>query len=194
MEDLKLEVIARIHTNSIEMMEARGYDVTPVIGQTHLTEKGIDGIIGSGMDVSLLSYTVTRDQKRCLLAYAWNLPEARRLAERDDCAECIVVCNLKQKSYDSRHSVVNDTAYELYHYEWLLVNPTSYYLVPQHRMLSELEKEQVLKRLSAQEHQLPRISPDDPIMRWYGVKPGTLIQIIRKSDVVGDNIYYRLCC
>lgn len=194
MEGLKPEVIARIHTNSIEMMKARGYEVAPVVGQMHLTGKRIGEIVGSGMDVSLLSYAVTRDQERCLLAYAETLPEARRLAEKDECTGCIVVCNLQKKSYDFRHLVVNDITYELYHYEWLLVNPTSYYLVPQHRALSELEKEQLLKRLSVQEHQLPRITPDDPIMRWYGVKPGTLIQITRKSDVVGVNVYYRLCC
>ncbi len=65
-------------------------------------------------------------------------------------------------------------------------------LVPKHRVLSEEEKEEVLKRYNAKLMDLPRILVSDPVVRRLGAKPGDVIEIIRKSPTAGESKYYRV--
>jgi DNA-directed RNA polymerase subunit H len=65
-------------------------------------------------------------------------------------------------------------------------------LVPKHKILSEKEKENVLKKYRATLRQLPRILSSDPVVKAIGAKPGDVIKIIRKSPVSGESIYYRV--
>jgi len=65
-------------------------------------------------------------------------------------------------------------------------------LVPKHRVLSEEEKEEVLKRYNAKLMDLPRILVSDPVVRKLGAKPGDVIEIIRKSPTAGESKYYRV--
>jgi DNA-directed RNA polymerase subunit H len=65
-------------------------------------------------------------------------------------------------------------------------------LVPKHIILSEKEKEEVLKKYRATLKQLPRILSSDPVAKAIGAKPGDVIKIIRKSPTAGESIYYRI--
>jgi len=65
-------------------------------------------------------------------------------------------------------------------------------LVPKHRVLSEEEKEEVLKRYNAKLMDLPRILVSDPVVRRLGAKPGDVIEITRKSPTAGESKYYRV--
>ena len=64
-------------------------------------------------------------------------------------------------------------------------------LVPKHELLSESEKEKVLKELGIELRQLPKIKVKDPAIRHLNAKPGDVVKITRKSPVAGEIIYYR---
>ncbi|ASJ00176.1 DNA-directed RNA polymerase subunit H [Thermococcus gorgonarius] len=64
-------------------------------------------------------------------------------------------------------------------------------LVPEHRILSEEEKEELLRRYRIKISQLPQILASDPAVVELGAKPGDVIEIKRKSPV-GTSYYYRL--
>ena len=64
-------------------------------------------------------------------------------------------------------------------------------LVPQHILLSQEEKEELLARYNVTSAQLPRISRKDPAVIAMQVAPGDIIKIIRKSETAGNSIYYR---
>ena len=66
------------------------------------------------------------------------------------------------------------------------------YLVPRHRILSEKEKEELLKKYNISPLQLPKILTTDPIVQILGAKEGDIIEIIRKSPTAGETKYYRV--
>ena len=66
-------------------------------------------------------------------------------------------------------------------------------LIPKHILLSEEEKKNVMKMYGVKKiNQFPKILKSDPVIRLLGGKSGDLVKIIRKSDITGESIYYRV--
>ena len=71
------------------------------------------------------------------------------------------------------------------------IDVSKHELVPKHEIVSEKEKEELIKRFGSLRN-FPRIYSSDPQVKLLGAKPGDVIKIIRKNEVTGESIYYRV--
>jgi len=73
------------------------------------------------------------------------------------------------------------------------IDISNHELVPKHILLSQQEKEEVMKNYGIRKSsQFPKILMSDPAVQLLKAKPGDLIKIIRKSDTAKESIYYRV--
>lgn len=69
---------------------------------------------------------------------------------------------------------------------------TKHDMVPKHDLLSEKERDEVLKKFGITLRQLPRIVDSDPMVKILNAKIGDVVKITRKSETAGEAEYYRV--
>jgi DNA-directed RNA polymerase subunit H (RpoH/RPB5) len=76
----------------------------------------------------------------------------------------------------------------------LQFNILNHTLVPEHRVISEKETEEIMIKYNINEKtQFPDISRFDPVARVIGLRPGQVCHIIRPSKTSITSNYYRVC-
>ena len=65
-------------------------------------------------------------------------------------------------------------------------------LVPEHDLLGDRQKQEVLKKYNVTEGQLPKIRTNDPAIAGLGAKKGDIIRIMRKTRTAGTSTFYRV--
>ena len=75
----------------------------------------------------------------------------------------------------------------------LVVNITEHIAVPKHRVLKVSEKKSLLTKYHVSEDQLPRILITDPVAKYFGLRRGEIVEIIRDSATAGRYTTYRIC-
>lgn len=77
-----------------------------------------------------------------------------------------------------------------------LVDPRAHKLVPNHRLMTNAQKERLIKSMRLQNKTLPKIRIDDPVISamiegGQEISLGDMIEIERDSLTFGKSLYYR---
>uniref|UniRef100_M1C1U5 DNA-directed RNA polymerase II n=2 Tax=Solanum tuberosum TaxID=4113 RepID=M1C1U5_SOLTU len=89
--------------------------------------------------------------------------------------------------------VVEDSPFktEIFQITDLLVNITKHVLKPKHELLTNTEKEQLLKKYNLEDKQLPRMSQKDAIARYYGLEKGQVVKVTYNNEIIETHVTYR---
>ncbi len=118
-----------------------------------------------------------------------------KLIETYEDEEIKLIILLKEKGNGSIFKEITKEIYknvEIFMNKNMIFNITHHEFVPKHSILSKEEENEVLDKYSTPINKLPKILKNDPIAKYYGMKPNQICKIIRNSPEVGDYIYYRL--
>lgn len=97
--------------------------------------------------------------------------------------------NLLQQIYINDQRFVN--IYDINNY---LFNILQHTMVPEHIVLTEKEKEEVMKKYYVTDiKKFPNISRFDPVALAIGVRPNEMVKIKRSSPTAIESLYYRIC-
>jgi DNA-directed RNA polymerase I, II, and III subunit RPABC1 len=102
-------------------------------------------------------------------------------------SDCILIHENKITAYASATIKMlknQGIFFEIFAIEFLIIDITEHKMVPEHSVCSKEEKEKLLEQYSATEDKLPKISINDPQVRYLGAKRKQLIKITRKMDSI----------
>lgn len=195
----------RVHKTVHQLVHDRGY----VVSQPELDMSLKDFVAqfapsGSILDHASLNFLVQHnsDPKNRLFVFfpedsSVGVKPVRTYLERmneHSVFRCIVV--VRQSLTPSAAKVMASLApkyiMEQFSEAELVVNITEHKLVPIHVVLGEEEKKALLSRYRLKETQLPRILVTDPVARYYGMRRGQVVKILRPSETAGRYVTYRL--
>lgn len=210
----KVTRLWKVYGNIKELLKDRGY-TTVLSGKTVTTfeefqqEFAVDGEIVNKQVMNFISQKdkdedtkSDLENKKLMMIYFSNdtsIGIKSILAVNDKMkyariSHCILIygCSLtpSAKKYLEK---TQKSSIEAFAEDDLLTNITKHKMMPKHRVLSPTEKMSFFKLSNLVDSQLPRITVNDPIARYYGMKRGDVVQIIKKSETAGMAVNYRIC-
>jgi len=208
MDDRQVVRYWRIFRTVHQMVNDRGYAVAQDELDLSLEDFRNQYCTGGGVDRSGLAFHVRPSPstkythlKPLYLEFA-SEPSVGIKTMRDFCAKMVELniehgilvyqTNMTPSANKIVTTFANKMTIETFNESDLLVNITWHELVPQHILLTPEEKKGLLERYRLQDTQLPRIQLLDPVARYYGLKRGQVVKIIRKSETSGRYASYRI--
>lgn len=80
---------------------------------------------------------------------------------------------------------------EIFKFSKLKSDITEHDMVPQHIVMGKEEGEAVMETYRARKRDMPLIKTTDPVAKYYNMKPGEIVKIIRPSPITCYSIGYR---
>lgn len=100
---------------------------------------------------------------------------------------------ISQMTNKAQKQLIEYPDVEVFTDEELLENIIENIYVPTHIVLSEEESARYKEEYRLKSTDIQRIFTTDPIAKYYNMKPGQLVKIIRPSLTAGEEIAFRLC-
>ena len=142
------------------------------------------------------NYNSTIKNKRIYLKYFdykiasinKNSPIGEFLIKYDKEYKFIVVQDINSKS----ENTIENSETEIFKFNNLQINIVDHDLVPAHIVLTKEEGQSVLDAYCAKKKDMILIRTTDPVAKYYNMKPGEIVKIIRPSVITCEAVSYRL--
>ncbi|KAM6571637.1 hypothetical protein CsatA_015717 [Cannabis sativa] len=184
----------------MEMLKDRGYSVPA--SDLNLTLNDFRAIHGQSPDPERLRFSVTHiknPSKRILVIFcgpgAVKVNTVRSIAaqivNRDTLKGLILIIQNPITSQAQKALDCLSFKVEIFQITDLLVNVTKHVLKPRYQFLSNKEKQNLLKKYSIEEKQLPRMLKEDAIAEYYGLQKGQVVKISYTGGISDSYVTYR---
>lgn len=193
------EVLWRCYCTSIEMLSDRKYQLCEepldINNFPTLEDENLDNV-----EDLLTLVAINKLEKLCIF---WNLdpkfgnPDVQKFIDMMvDLKHAIIVVHKRPNNTIMKtvkdFQQVKDLRIEFFTYNELVINITKHVLQPKFVVCSKKTKDKLLEQYAITGNQLPKMSPQDPIARYYGARAGKLFKIERKSENAGSYLTYRI--
>lgn len=218
-----LSALMKVKKTQIEMMRDRGYNVNDeleILGyQPSQFEDHYNKIMATNKVASFqaaLNKVYFSADGTPVYVYYPDMPTGKQITS----AQIAPLINLlepiitgTEKTYRVRHVIIiagatihsdarnnlaklKDINIETFLYDQLYSNPTGFFMTPKHELLSPEEAKEYLKQKGFKPTDMPQLSFQDPIVRYYGAKPGRIFRITRTNlayeSIVGEHIVHKM--
>ncbi|GAV86998.1 RNA_pol_Rpb5_C domain-containing protein/RNA_pol_Rpb5_N domain-containing protein [Cephalotus follicularis] len=184
----------------LEMLKDRGFMVPP--SEINLSLEDFRAIHGSSPDTDRLKFSATHMEdpsKRMLVIFSAPTMVkvntirgiAAQIVNRDTLSGLILVLQNHITSQAMKAVELLSFNVEIFQITDLLVNITKHVLKPKHRVLTDQEKHELLKKYSIEENQLPRLLKKDAIARYYALKKGQVVKVTYSDEITESHVTYR---
>jgi DNA-directed RNA polymerase subunit H (RpoH/RPB5) len=192
----------------LSLLEKQGFDITDYTDygvseiQTMYTNNQLDMLLSSTKDVRPqkkvyvkyhLAKTLRRENINNIIDDLFHLEQVLQKTDT-------LIIVMKQEVNDTLTHILNEIWEKeqifivIHTLDRLQFNILEHQYVPEHTVLSEVEKEAVEKKYNITDpKQMPSISRYDPVSLAIGLRPGQVCKIIRPSKTSVNSIYYRYC-
>jgi DNA-directed RNA polymerase I, II, and III subunit RPABC1 len=214
-ETSNIEILFRVYTNLLEMLKARNYIIDPEDIKADNVEDFIDLFENSDdPDISILQMIVEKDipmknnkDEKEKVAIFWTDVEKIGVKQIKSYIDFMDENDVNQSIIIMKHSITafalrtledfntnfKDKFIEYFEYSDLLINITKHVLVPNHKVLNEQEKQDIVKKYQLKKDaQLPKLFRTDAISRYYGLRKGDIVKVVRPSSTNTSYITYRV--
>ncbi|KAK3218171.1 hypothetical protein Dsin_012141 [Dipteronia sinensis] len=184
----------------LEMLRDRGYDVP--LSEISLSLNDFRAIYGQDPDVDRLRISVThksQPSKRMLVVFAGPVMVkvnvirgiATQIANKDTLTGLIIILQSHITNQALKAVDLFKFKVEMFQITDLLVNITKHVLKPNHQVLTNEEKQQLLKEYNIEEKQLPGMLKTDAIARYYGLEKGQVVKVTYSGEITKSHVTYR---
>ncbi|KAK9056421.1 hypothetical protein SSX86_023782 [Deinandra increscens subsp. villosa] len=184
----------------LEMLRDRGYDISD--SEIELTLPQFRDLHGQHIDVDRLRISASHasdSQDKILAVFCgtgvvkvnvirWI---ATQIMNKQSLNRLIIVVQSHITNQAMKAVELFPFKVEMFQITDLLVNITKHVLKPKHRVISDIEKEKLLKKFNLTEKQLPRMSQKDAIAQYYALEKGQVIEVTYNGEITGLHVTYR---
>ncbi|EYU38270.1 hypothetical protein ABFS82_02G111900 [Erythranthe guttata] len=186
----------------VEMLRDRGYVVPDVEAELRRSLPEFRSIFGDKPDPERLRLVACRVSapSRKILAIFCETVEIRKknmvgilsqIMNKEQLDRVILVLQSKMNSHAQKVLDEYPIKVETFQITGLLVNITTHFLGPKFMILTPMEKEKLLKKYSIKDKQLPKMSENDAIARYYGLEKGQVVMVIYSGGLTDSLVTYR---
>lgn len=192
----------------LDLLDKQGFDISDYTDygvneiQTMYTNNQLDMLLSSTKEIRPakkayvkyhLAKTLRRENINNIIDDLYNLEQVLQKSD-------MLIIVMKQEVNDTLIHILNEIWEKeqifivIHTLDRLQFNILEHQYVPEHIVLSDVEKEAVEKKYNITDSkQMPSISRYDPVSLAIGLRPGQVCKIIRPSKTSVNSIYYRYC-
>lgn len=175
-----------------DMFHARGYDITKTEKINYKTsmQNVLFGKDTSNKGGEVIVTFIIQEKKICIK----HLRQLKENGIDDDTLHIIVSslpCTDLTKKEIRKLGLTKNI--EMFIYKHLTLNITRHSLVPNHKLMSKDEENEMLKRFRIQRENLPIIRRTDPVAKFYKFPTNSVVKIQRNLNGIQSDYYRRVC-
>ena len=165
-----------------------------------LTDRGYDRVEDDTYE-SVVAFNTTTEHRVLVYFVYDNKVSVKRMKSIKDVIDegdnytCLILVYKSAITAFAKQFIVTDMKdlnVQIFSESELSFNITKHELVPKHEILSAEERNKTLRKYRTTLKHFPMILSSDPVARYYGVLPGTMMRITRKSPTAGVYTLYRV--